>query len=140
MNNKSEYKTKQKAELTAFLMSRAGEHVTVGDISDYFEKKGKPIGITTIYRQLDKMVETGIVNKYVLDGKSSACYEYVEDIDHLDGAISCYHCKCEICGKLIHLHCSEIEDLIKHIEANHNFSINPRKTVFYGICDACKVN
>ena len=137
MNSKTNYKTKQKAELCAFLMSKAGEHVTVSDVCKHFEEQGKPIGVTTVYRQLDKMVEEGLVNKYVLDGKSSACYEYVSDQD-MDAHISCYHCKCDKCGKLIHLHCGEIEALIKHIEASHDFSINPKRTVFYGLCDACR--
>ena len=135
--NKSSYKTKQRAELKAFLLSRSGEHVTVADICQHFEKAGRPIGTTTVYRQLDKMVSEGLVNKYTLDSTSSACYEYIDVDHHSEGAGSCYHCKCENCGKLIHLHCEEIEDLMKHIEKNHNFAINPKRTVFYGICEDC---
>jgi Fur family ferric uptake transcriptional regulator len=138
MNTKSKYNTKQKAELTAYLMSKAGEHVTVNDVCRHFEEKGRPIGVTTVYRQLDKMVEEGLVNKYNLDSKSSACYEYIDSEHHMDGACSCYHCKCEKCGKLIHLHCKEIEELMKHIEGNHGFVINPKSTVFYGVCEDCK--
>ncbi|MCR5104311.1 MAG: transcriptional repressor [Eubacterium sp.] len=138
MTIKSQYKTKQRAELTAFLMSRTGEHVTVNDITKHFEETGHPIGLTTVYRQLDKMVEEGIVNKYILESGSSACYEYVGDEEHVAGAVSCYHCKCEKCGRLIHLHCGEIEEMIKHIEKNHSFVINPKRTVFYGLCEACR--
>ena len=138
MNNKTQYKTKQRAELTAYLMGKAGEHVTVGDITDHFSQLGRPIGITTVYRQLDKMVDEGIVNKYVVDGSSSACYEYVGEEQHMEGPVSCYHCKCDKCGTLIHLHCGEIEELLKHIEKSHSFIINPKRTVFYGLCDACK--
>ena len=138
MNNKSQYKTKQRAELTAYLMSMAGKHVTVADISEHFEKKSRPIGVTTIYRQLDKMVEEGLVNKYVIDGNSSACYEFIDNDHHHEGHISCYHLKCEKCGKLIHLHCEEIEGLMGHIEKNHSFSIDPKRTIFYGVCEDCK--
>ncbi len=136
--SKSQYKTWQKAEITAYLLSMAGEHVTVNDICQHFEKKGKPIGVTTVYRQLDKLVAEGVVNKYTLDSSSSACYEYVDTDHHSDGVTNCYHCKCDRCGKLIHLHCEEIEELIKHIEADHSFVINPRRMVFYGVCDDCK--
>ena len=138
MTTKSQYKTKQRAELTAYLMNKAGEHVTVSDIVSHFEKKGNPIGLTTVYRQLDKMVEEGLVNKYIVDGTSSACYEYINSEHHMDGNISCYHCKCEKCGALIHLHCEEIEELMKHIEKSHSFVIDPRRTVFYGLCDNCR--
>lgn len=138
MTMKSQYKTRQRADLTAYLMSKAGEHVTAADICKHFEEQGKSIGVTTVYRQLDKMVEEGLVNKYSLDGTTSACYEYIDAEHHMDGQVTCYHCKCEKCGKLIHLHCEEIEQLLEHIHTNHSFVIDPRRTVFYGLCEACK--
>ncbi len=138
MNNKSQYKTKQRADIMAYLMSMSGEHLTVNDVCQHFEKQGRSIGVTTVYRQLDKMVEEGLVNKYTLDNKSSACYEYVDTDHHDHGMKQCYHCKCDKCGKLIHLHCGEIEELIKHIEGSHEFAINPRRTVFYGLCRECR--
>ncbi len=138
MTMKSQYKTKQRADIMAYLMNKSGEHVTAKDVCSHFEELGRPIGVTTVYRQLDKMVEEGVVNKYVLDGNSSACYEFVDSDHHPDGIVSCYHCKCDNCGKLIHLHCEEIEELIKHIEKSHSFAINPRRTVFYGLCEDCR--
>lgn len=136
--NRSQYKTWQRAEITAYLMATQGEHVTVNDIVKHFEESGKPIGLTTVYRHLDKLVDEGIINKYNLDNGSSACFEYIDNEHTKDGAASCYHCKCDKCGKLIHLHCEEIEALIKHIEKNHSFVINPRRTVLYGLCDSCR--
>lgn len=138
IQNKSKYKTRQRAELIAYLSSMSGEHVTVSDICRHFEKNDRPIGVTTVYRQLDKLVEEGLVNKYTLDSGSSACYEYIgeENTEHCNP--SCYHCKCDGCGRLIHLHCGEIEELIEHIGKSHNFLVNPRRTVLYGLCDECR--
>ena len=39
---------------------------------EYFKKKGIAVGMTTVYRQLDKMVSEGLVAKYVIDGISRA--------------------------------------------------------------------
>lgn len=136
--SRSQYKTWQRAEITAYFMSTKGEHVTVNDIVKHFEEAGKPIGLTTVYRHLDKMVDDGVINKYNLENCSSACYEYVDTEHSHDGTTNCYHCKCDKCGKLIHLHCEEIEELIKHIEKNHSFVINPRRTVLYGLCEDCR--
>ena len=138
MNGKSQYKTKQRAELLGYLASKSGEHVTVADICKHFEEKGKPIGTTTVYRQMDRMVEEGIVNKYILDGTTSACYEYISSDEHEHSVKQCYHCKCEKCGKLIHMHCEEIEMLFKHISDEHEFIIDPRRTVLYGVCESCR--
>ena len=45
--------------------------------------------------------------------------------------------KCELCGRLIHLECDELEELGGHLKAEHGFVINPLRTVFYGLCTDC---
>lgn len=50
----------------------------------------------------------------------------------------CYHCKCEKCGKLIHLQCNEVESLKQHMMEHHGFEMDSLRTVFYGICSECK--
>ena len=72
MANKSQYRTKQMAEILSYLQSMQGSHVTVHDIHAYFKSKNISVGTTTIYRHLDRMVAEGIVAKYVVDEKSSA--------------------------------------------------------------------
>ena len=41
------------------------------------------------------------------------------------------------CGKLIHLHSEELEEVQGHILDECHFKIDPTRTVFYGICDNC---
>ena len=133
---RAQYKTKQMTELLAFLKSVQGSHVTVKDICDYFEIRGITVGTTTIYRQQEKMVSEGLVAKYVVDGTSSACFEYTGDEEESQAV--CYHCKCEKCGKLIHLQCDEVENLKQHMLEHHDFEMNPLRTVFYGLCSECR--
>lgn len=136
MSNKAQYQTKQRDELLTYLESMSGKHITVNDVCEYFKTKGRSIGTTTVYRQLEKMVDQGIVTKYIIDAGSPACFEYVgADSHHTEG--SCYHCKCEICGKLIHMHCDELPQIQQHIKEHHGFTINSMRTVFYGICENC---
>lgn len=75
--SKAQYKTKQMTEILTYLKSVQGQHVTVNDILRHFQEQGIAVGTTTVYRQLDKMVKEGIVAKYVVDEKSSACFEYI---------------------------------------------------------------
>lgn len=135
---KAPYKTKQMTELLTFLKSVQGSHVTVQDIYDYFEEKGISVGMTTIYRQLDKMVREGVAAKYVVDGTGSACFEYIGGGQEHASESPCYHCKCEKCGKLIHLQCKEVESLKQHMMEHHRFEMNALRTVFYGICSECR--
>lgn len=134
---KAPYKTRQMSEILTFLESVQGSHVTVSDILEHFQTKGIEVGTTTVYRHLEKMVKEGVVAKYVVDGTSSACFEYVGTAKN-ETRTSCYHCKCEKCGKLIHLHCDEVENLKQHIIEHHGFEMDSCRTVFYGICDECR--
>lgn len=136
MNYKSTYRTKQKTELTDYLKEKSGEHITANEICEHFRSQGNPIGLTTVYRHLERLVEEGLVNKYIVDKNSPACFEFVTKDAHTHDHI-CFHCKCEKCGKLIHLHCEELEKISVHLSEEHNFLLNPLRTVFYGVCEDC---
>lgn len=129
------YRTKQKEMLLEYLRSAEGEHVTAGDVCEYFKSKGLPIGQSTVYRRLESLVDEGIIKKYTIDNQASACFEYIGDECHHEG--NCYHLKCENCGKLFHLHCDEIDMLQDHIGKEHEFTLDPVRTVFYGTCKDC---
>lgn len=135
MNQISHYKTKQKEEVLAYMKSMKGVHVTVNDIAGHLKGKGIAIGVTTIYRHLEKLVADGVVKKYIIDGVSGACFEYAGDQNSLPE--QCFHLKCESCGELVHFHCKELEELQRHMRENHGFDINSLKTVYYGMCNHC---
>ena len=113
-----------------------GIPVTVNDIFEYFSEKGIAIGITTIYRHLEKMVADGVVKKYFTNGISGAHFEYIDDSN---GSIrgQYFYLKCEKCKKLIHFQCKELEQVQKHLSHEHGFDIDSPKTVFYGTCSKC---
>lgn len=137
MNSRGKYKTKQYDELLTYVRSMPGKHFTVNDIHNHMKEQGKAIGATTLYRHLDRMVDEGLVSKYTVDPRTPACYEYIGN-DHITGEEACYHMKCELCGKLIHLHCGMIPELGEHLLSHHGFRIDPLRTVIYGICEDCR--
>lgn len=137
MSKKAQYQTRQMKELLSYLESVQGQHVTVNDISEYFKERGIPIGTTTIYRHLEKMIGQGSVVKYIVDEGSSACFEYLGEKKQC-GKPVCYHCKCEKCGRLIHLQCDEVMNLYQHMRTEHGFEMDSLRTVFYGTCEECR--
>ncbi|MBQ9708601.1 MAG: transcriptional repressor [Firmicutes bacterium] len=136
MTTRSKYRTKQREILIEYFKEAHGGHVTAADVYDYFAKSGSPIGQATVYRQLESLVDEGVVNKYIIDGNSPACFEYVGSESHCENDV-CFHCKCEQCGKLIHMHCEDLEGIEEHLYSHHQFKLNPLRTVFYGICEDC---
>ncbi|MBQ9562319.1 MAG: transcriptional repressor [Lachnospiraceae bacterium] len=137
MNSKSKYKTRQREVLLDYLETMPGRHITVNDVCEYCRDQGKPIGQSTVYRQLERMVDEGLVNKYIIDANSPACFEFVAERPQVDADV-CFHCKCERCGKLIHMHCEELNGIAAHLLVHHGFALNPMRTVFYGLCEECR--
>ena len=136
--SRSKYNTRQREVVLEYLKSVAGSHVTAGDVCAHFKEQGADIAQATVYRRLESLVDEGIINKYIIDANSPACFEYVEKDSHVRGHV-CFHCKCEKCGKLVHLHCDELSGIMEHLYEEHRFELDPKRTVFYGLCDTCKV-
>lgn len=95
-----------------------GDH-TVASLKSFFGTQSVSIGTATIYRQMEKLIEDGLVRKYTLEGEESACYEYVGT--SCSQAVPHFHCKCEKCGQLIHLSCDELSSIRKHLLEHHGF-------------------
>ena len=133
MAGRSPYRTRAQEDLLSFLKSSAGKHFTAAQIKEHFEEQDKPIGTATIYRQLERFTEEGSIRKYIIGPGESACYAFVPD----QQCASHFHCKCEVCGRLIHLDCDELQGIREHLQEHHGFELNAGKTVFYGICDQC---
>ena len=138
MNGKSQYNTKQYKVILDYLKSVKGEHMTASEIYVGLtaSETSPKIGQTTVYRQLERLVEEGVVDKYVIDQSSPACFEYVGDDACNEGF--CVHGKCLKCGKIFHLHCDEIKDMSEHLVEHHGFTPDFHHTVIYGVCDSCR--
>ena len=136
VSQRSNYKTKQKEILINYFKSSPGVHITAGDVCEHCKSVGENIGQSTVYRQLEKLVDEGIINKYIIDPGSPACFEYVGEDSHQDSDV-CFHCKCEKCGKLIHMHCEELEEMGLHIMKEHGFKVDAVRTIIYGLCEEC---
>ena len=102
MPRSTRYTTRQRAAVLACLKERTGQYLGVQDVADAVKKLGVSVGLTTIYRNLDTLVEEGAVRKFVVDKNSAAVYEYLDD-PHTEE----FHVKCRACGTLFHLRCRE---------------------------------
>jgi len=127
------YNTKQKKQLEEIIEVFESEHFTAEDIFEKIKEQGKNVGLTTIYRHLDKMVNEGALRKYISGSGESACYQKAEKcVEH-------FHLKCTSCGKLVHLSCKSLDIISHHVESEHGFVIDSCRTVFYGLCKECSL-
>ena len=119
----------QKAELDC-LSERADSPVSAAAIVDALRAQGEHIGIAAVYRQQGRLERHGSVNAVATDAYYQCCTP--------GGASDCCLFKCERCGRSVHLDCHQLAPLYEHLEHEHGFSINPRKTMFYGLCRECQ--
>ena len=125
------YMTKQqRAVLDCVRAAQGGCHAAA--LCESLHQKGEKIGLTTVYRQLERLEQQGLLHKIVTD--EGARYQYCDAHEH-NG--ECFLLKCENCGRIQHVDCSHLGELYRHLMADHGFAINPRKTLFYGLCEDC---
>ena len=131
---KKERNTEQKEILIKYLKSNANKHLNISKIQKDLSNE---IGLTTIYRIINSLVQKGIVNKIPLENSQGFCYQYNSEKEHCSNH---YHLICEKCNKTIHIENDNIEKVLKEIENENQFKINNNRIVFYGLCDKCMEN
>jgi Fur family ferric uptake transcriptional regulator len=137
MAGKGQYKTKQREELLRYLRKNPGAHFTARDLSRHFESQGCPIGTATIYRQLDGMIEEGLVHKYHHRRKLQRLLRLCGP----GGPLQKTH--------LLPLQVREVRaadppglhgdrGAPEHWRSTMAIAIDPTRTVFYGVCADCR--
>lgn len=127
------YTTKQRQAVLQCLERRGDASVTAGELAEDLRAAGCPVGLATIYRQLERLEAAGVVHK--INTEDGAFYQYCgrENHDHRD----CFLLRCERCGRIRHVDCVQLQGLYDHLEREHHFCINPRGTLLSGVCDLC---
>ena len=123
------YSTKQK-DLILDVLKKYDKEFTIKEI--YNEVKDS-VGLTTIYRLVDKLVSEGIITK-TIDDNNVTHYQYLEHCDHDNH----FYLKCDKWKKMIHVDCDCISELSSHILNEHKFTPSKEHIVINGICDKCR--
>lgn len=125
---KENYHTKQK-EIILDIIKKENGRFSINDIY----KKTRGVGLTTVYRFINKLVEEDKVSREV-DNNNQVYYYYLSDC-------KCrYHMylKCSKCGKMIHINCDFTEELYNHILKEHGFVTNKEHLIINGMCQECR--
>ena len=129
------YRTKQGQLVLECFKNNSGIHLTIEEICNILKSEETPVGTTTVYRQVQKLLEEGIITKYSVDSESGACYQYSGKECKMH-----FHLKCTNCSKLFHATCDYIQSVESHIFNHHGFQVDNSRTVFYGVCRECLRN
>lgn len=127
------YSTKQQQAILACLEQKQGQPVSAADLAAELRQDGIPVGLATVYRQLERLESGGCIHK--INTEQGSYFQYCT---HAEDGAGCLLLKCEGCGRIVHLDCSYLQPLYKHLEQEHHFTVDRRRTLFTGLCAACR--
>lgn len=127
--------TTQRMLVLDIMASRSGEHLTAEEIYDLAKVNSPEIGLATIYRTVQVLLELHIINKVTFDD-GFARYE-------LSGEESTsghrhHHAICTGCGKVYSLETDLLDILEKQVFENIGFEVTDHEVKLYGLCEACR--
>lgn len=105
------------------------DHPTAEDVWRCVVKKLPNVNKTTIYRNLNRMVEERELLSFVTGS----------GITHFDSNVGRhYHLYCESCGKISDASAELFNQITKTVLDSEKFTIKEQKLTFTGICSECQ--
>lgn len=102
---------------------------TAQEIHNLLTEQDTPVGLATVYRNLQTMVEDGEVDAVrAPDGQLT--FRLCSPGHH-------HHLICHDCGKTVEVDLDGVEDLLLAAAKSHGFSDISHELELYGTCDAC---
>ena len=129
---KRHYSTKKKNILLDIFKANSNKRLTADEIIQTLNKDKTVISKATVYRNLDLLVNQGVICKVVLDNICS-CYIYKGDANA--GSVNFY---CDNCGEVIQVKSKTFINLNNKLKKELQFTVDESKTVIHGMCNKCK--
>ena len=110
-------------------LERAGGFASAQEIYRLMQREGVSIGLTTVYRSLQSLVNEKIVD--VLRREDG------EAIYRLCGESHHHHLVCKSCGETVEIEGGAIEKWAKKVAQDHGFRDVGHTAEIYGLCKKC---
>ena len=121
----------RKVILQVLLQSES--HMDVEELYEKAKKVDKNVGISTVYRAMNILVECGLAQENILF-EDKKCYERVYGRSHHD------HLVCTRCKKIEEFHHPMIERFQEKTAKKHQFTIISHHMTLFGVCQNCNCN
>lgn len=122
--------TQERVVLFDEIFSRHG-HIDAEDLLAGLQSQGRKISRATVYRNLDLLVDCGLVRKYRL-GRNRYLFEHVHSGQQHD------HLVCAECGRVVEFVSPGIAALQNEICRAHGFAPGEHTLQILGLCLSCE--
>jgi Fur family peroxide stress response transcriptional regulator len=112
-------------------LARNAVHPTAEQLMSIIKRENPDsnIGIATVYRNLSKLADAGIIRRI----------EGLEDSEHFDhNTMPHYHFICNECKKVFDIEAEVAGEVLQNTQNKTGFTITDYDIVFKGICCNCK--
>lgn len=123
-------KFSRQRELILNYILNSHEHLTADSIYIDLKKDNPELSLGTVYRNLIKLTEMGVVKKVSLPNQVDKFDKNLEPHAHLI---------CDICGSITDINIDGVSKFLNNISNDENISISKYEITFNGICKKCKV-
>lgn len=120
--------TRQRAAI-ADLLTASEEFLSAQQLHDLLTDRGDAIGLTTVYRNLQALVDSGQVDA-IWDGSGETRYRYCSDTHH-------HHLVCRHCGTTVEIQADPVERWAEQIATRHGFRDISHTVEIFGTCPSC---
>jgi Fur family ferric uptake transcriptional regulator len=120
--------TRQRAAI-ADLLTRTDDFLSAQQLHDLLVARGDSIGLTTVYRNLQALVDAGRVDA-IWDGSGEMRYRHCSDEHH-------HHLVCRHCGTTVEVQADVVEKWASATAAAHGFADVSHTLEIFGTCAAC---
>ena len=129
-----EYNSKGKNEIIAYLKAHKDHRLTVAEILDGLKEEGISINRSTVYRNMDRLAESGAILVFKGKDSESAFYQYYGEHRECNGHL---HLQCNTCGKIFHLEHSFVDEFMERLRKDCKVELDVSRTMLVGECEDC---
>ena len=130
--------TNQRLLVLRVLAEHGDEHMTAEDIFELVKEDYPEIGLATIYRTVQLLLDMQLVDRIMLDD-GCVRYEIGDFLDEQEGhRHHHHHLICTECGSVSAFRDDLLEDLEAYIEKETGFQVTDHELKFYGVCKKCR--
>jgi len=122
--------TQQRLAVAAVVLD-AADHLSAEDVARRVEKRDLAVGLATVYRTLDLLVASGLVQQRDF-GEGFRRYEPVAP-----GQVH-EHCICSACGKVMEFSNDRLERMIALLAEEVEFRPHHHHLEVFGLCRECQ--
>lgn len=122
----------QQREVVADVVFGSSEHLSVEEIEAALKGRGERIGKATIYRTMEILVRSGLVEEHDF-GEGFKRYEHLFGQQPIHEHLICTHC-----GKVIEFQSPEVVGVQEAVSRVHGFLPARHRLEIYGLCADCQ--